>query len=688
MMKSSAEKSGAQFFLLLLAGFYLIVAVCMQFRDVLANSEAAILGVGVALTFTALWCYLGSMALPYGWLETRGRRAGTVSVAVIMLPAAALLAALIARLTILLPENVHAGLHLVNIALMTLPLGLWGGGLLALLRGGETAATRYLNFIGLALGMFAGGIVPALAVERVIWGDKLLLLAGIPVALWAVGSGCRQLRSGKDRLKLLAAAAAAAVFGLLFFYSSQQVLKKELRARLPGWTYFRSVELPVGRMTFFRENQETVSAPRRHGYRIYLNRRLMWTLPNDSELYISGLMPVVLQNMQPNQRVLLVAPPFYNGVFLLAFMPQTGQVEVVCPYQSLFEFSRENGLFGGLPKTMYFAVDPMRFLETVESEYHAIIVIDPLLLESGGKENFIALASSKLAPDGVFAMPSPITENPLGEHFLYTERVPGCRALVMGSRRPLSTDVGALGKILDDFLGTFNITSFFPAGTFEVLYTHSERPTIPGRAAEIVNPVPELPPLPPRMLAYWQAAILALALTGYFWIRFLATRHGNSALKFTALENGICGAGFFYLTLILFQQCGLMLYQQLGVLLGLTGMILLGELLPLRPLWRILATAVSCLLPLVIFYRGGAEPAVFTGAAAWMNISLGLVNRELDRRRTVLSLPELSKWFSGGIFYGFAGILVFLSVANLLICCIVLMMLRLFALGMMLGARK
>ena len=99
-MNVFSGKAGGQFFLLLLAGFYFTITVCMQFRDVLANSEASILGVGAALTFMALWCYLGSMAIPYGWLARRPRRSAALSVTVILLPAAALLAALIARLRV------------------------------------------------------------------------------------------------------------------------------------------------------------------------------------------------------------------------------------------------------------------------------------------------------------------------------------------------------------------------------------------------------------------------------------------------------------------------------------------------------------------------------------------------------------------------------------------------------------
>ena len=98
-------------------------------------------------------------------------------------------------------------------------------------------------------------------------------------------------------------------------------------------------------------------------------------------------------------------------------------------------------------------------------------------------------------------------------------------------------------------------------------------------------------------------------------------------------------------------------------------------------------TAGSCLLRLVIFYRGDFDIVILPGALAWMSISLGQVARELDRRRTVLSSAELSKWFLGGAFYGFAGFLIVLCVANLLICCIVLIVLRLFALGMMFGTR-
>lgn len=686
-MRSFAEKTGGQFFLLFFIGFYLIVAVCMEFRNVLADSESAVLGVGVAMTFTALWCYLGGMVLPYEWLEKRTRHGQLLSPWALWGPTAALLSALIGRMTIMLPENVHAGIHLINIALMTLPVGLWAGVLLAILHSGGFPLGRYLNYFGLALGMLTSGIVLALAVERAVWGDHLLILAGSGVVLWALGSGCRVIRSMKGRGILLGLSALALGINVLIFYSAQWILKNELRHRLPGWGPIRSVELPVGRMSFFRE-QGADAVGEHGGYRIYLNRRLMWTLPNDAELYASGLMPVMIQNMQPNQRVLMVAPPFYNGIFLLASMPQIGQIDVVCPYQSLFEFSRENGLFGAFVKTMYFAVDPMQYLSLAESNYHAIIVIDPGLLPPGKADEFVALARKKLTPDGVFAMPAPFSGNPLAGSFKYTARVPGCRSLLMGSGKGLFTDVKELGESLDNFMKTLNVTSFFPAGTFEVLYSHSERTTVPGRGMAIDNSVSNVLSLTPRGLTYWEMVLLAAVLGGYFWFRFFLIRHRNNALKVTALENGICGAGFFYLVIMLYQWHDLMLYQQLGMLLGMSGMIFLGELAPLRPVLRILVTAGSCLLPLVIFYRGDFDIVILPGALAWMSISLGQVARELDRRRTVLSSAELSKWFLGGAFYGFAGFLIVLCVANLLICCIVLIVLRLFALGMMFGTRK
>ena len=111
---------------------------------------------------------------------------------------------------------------------------------------------------------------------------------------------------------------------------------------------------------------------------------------------------------------------------------------------------------------MYFAVDPMQYLSLAESNYHAIIVIDPGLLPPGKADEFVALARKKLTPDGVFAMPAPFSGNPLAGSFKYTARVPGCRSLLMGSGKGLFTDVKELGESLIIFMKTLNVTSFFP----------------------------------------------------------------------------------------------------------------------------------------------------------------------------------------------------------------------------------
>ncbi len=685
-MKSFLEKTGGRFFLLFFVGFYLITALTIQFREVLAESESAVLGSGIALVFLALWTYLGSMIIPYAWLEKHENHTLLLSLTVMVMSLAALASQLIGQLTLLLPENVHSGIHLLSLALMTLPIGVWIGVGMAVLREGQSVMGKYLNLCGMMLGMLGGGVILALAVERVAWGNQWLLSIGLLIILWDVVGSYRLLYGKRSKQFVTLCALLAIGLNLLIFVASESFMKNELRNLLPGWRYQRSVELPIGRMSFWEKIKEQEFE--RSAYRIYLNRRLMWSLPEDSDLFTAGLLPVMLQNLQPNQRVLIVAPPFYQGAGLLASLPQVGRVDLVCPYRNLFDYSGEKNMLSGFIKTMYIPLDPVKYIRATPEEYDAIILLDPELLEPGRRDEFIDLARSKLLKDGIFVMPAFFARDPLKNHFKFTGRVPGCRELLMGSDTALSSDIKELGKRFEGFLSTTGMNAFFPLGTFEVLYSLRELRTAPTRDPQKKDLVLSVLPLSPQTISYWGIALLATAFGGYFWLRFLLTRQGNNALKMMALENGIYGAGFFFMVLLIYQWRGLLLHQQIGLLLGLAGAAVAGEIIPLRPLGRVIITVISCLLPLMFFYHGEYHVALLIAAVALANISLGQVNQELERRRTVLAPAELNKWYLGGMFYGFAGILIFLCIANLTICCIVLIMLRLFALGMMFGARK
>ncbi len=685
-MKSFLEKTGGRFFLLFFVGFYLITALTIQFREVLAESESAVLGSGIALVFLALWTYLGSMIIPYAWLEKHEHHTLLLSLTVMVMPVAALASQLIGQLTLLLPENVHSGIHLLSLALMTLPLGVWIGAGMAVLREGQSVMGRYLNLCGMMLGMLGGGVILALAVERVAWGNHWLLSIGLLIILWDVVGSYRLLYGKRSKQLVTLCALLAIGLNLLVFVASESFMKYEIRNLLPGWRHQRSVELPAGRMSFWEKNKEQEFE--RSSYRIYLNRRLMWSLPEDSDLFTAGLLPVMLQNLQPNQRVLIVAPPFYQGAGLLASLPQVGRVDLICPYRNLFDYSGEKNLLSGFAKTMYISLDPVKYMQVTTEEYDAIILLDPELLAPRGRDKFIALTQQKLAKDGIFVMPAAFNRDPLKNHFKFTGRVPGCRELLMGSDTVLSSDIKELGRRFEGFLSTTGMNAFFPLGTFEVLYSLRELRVAPTRDPQKKDLVLSVLPLSPQTISYWGLALLATAFGGYFWLRFLLTRQGNNALKMMALENGIYGAGFFFMVLLIYQWRGLMLHQQIGLLLGLAGAAVAGEIIPLRPLGRVIITVISCLLPLMFFYHGEYHVALLITAVALANISLGQVNQELERRRTVLAPAELNKWYLGGMFYGFAGILIFLCIANLAICCIVLIMLRLFALGMMFGARK
>ncbi len=672
--------------MLFFTGFYLIVALTMQFRNILAMTQSPEINIGAAMVFMALWVYLGCMLVPFQWLKERDSSVKTVSTLCLLLPLAALAASFIDHFTMLMwPPDSIAACFIAGMVI-TLPLGVWCGAMGTALRSGESTMGRYLNCSGLAAGMISGGVVLSLAVERVAWGDRLLITAGGGIILWTGIGIFRLLKSKKDIFHILIWGGLSVVCCLMLYLSNQWFMQTGMAHYLPGWKLIRSVELPGGKMSFFEDLDNRSRPENLKKYRIYLNRSLLWELPADRNLYSGGLLPLLIQKNQPNMRIMVVAPQFYSGIELLARMPQSGIIEVVCPYRNLFEFSRENNLLSGFYKALYIGLDPKSYLKSVPYEYDLIILTDPCLLVKGTLDEFIVAGREKLAKGGVIAVQA--AENPLGKYFSYIAKVPGCSDMMMGSNSPLCTDIRRLGERFDSFMTLLGAEGMVPGGIFEILYQVPQSREFSAREREQEYEKWTLPSFA-TSLAVWQIILLAVLAGVYFSIRFLAVRHGNSSLAFTATENGICGAGFFYIALLLQYSHGVMIYQQFGLLLGLAGMVLISELVPGPPKLRIFTTALSCILPLIIVYNGEYYDWLLAGALIMMYVSVGQVSQELERRRTILTEMELNKWYLGGVFYGFAGIMVILlCTANLFFGGLLLILLRLAALVMMFAARK
>lgn len=688
-MDNSFEKTGLRFFLLTFTGFFLILVITTLFRDALAGSESTAIGFGLMSTFLLLWGYLGSMVLAPAWSLGNKRSIMAVSILIMTLPTISIASFMIEQIMIYPMFLGTFKIPLLPVVLMTLPIGLWGGATASVLSCDSWPFRRNLNIVGLALGILTGGAVLALAVERLMMLQVLLLGVGLGLILWSAIGTLKLIKGKRSRKIILLIALGLALLNFVAIFGNGYLQSAGLTEYFPGWQHLRSVEMTSGRMSFFERHKQAPNGSSE--YQITLNRQQLWKLPDDAKRGTAALLSVSLQVRRPYQRILLVALPFHNGVGILENLPQVINVEVLYPFKSLFDFGQEKKLFAPpYFKSSFVNICPVEYLRRIDRRFDAVIVLDDFLIQQAGVEEFIELAKERLEPGGVLAGPLLECGELIKKHFPYNLRAPGGNDIMIGGTQPLSGDISVLAQRFENYRELISGSVPLPDGVFEILYSQPERSTKFRRTETFDSWIGGIMPSKNYEFSYWLVLLLTL-LVGIYWsFRFWLGRHGNGESAFGAFENGFYGAGLFYFIIVLLYWNGGAIYQMTGLLLGLCGLAAFGRVFPTVRMLRIIIAVGSCFLPLLMFCDFGTYwRFVAPTAIALMSISCGLIGVELEHRLTSMNPALLVKWQFAGGFYGMTVMLfILLNGGNMFLCGALLMLLRLSALVMTGTAHK
>lgn len=688
-MDNYLEKTGVRFFLLSFTGFYFILVITTLFRDALAGSESIAIGFGLMMTFLLLWGYLGSMILVPTWSLGNKRSIMAVSVLVMTLPTISIASFLIEQIMIYPLFLGTFKIPLLPVVLMTLPIGLWGGVTASVLNCDSWLFRRNLSITGLALGILCGGAVLALAVERLMMLQVLLLGVGLGLILWSAISAIKLIKEKRSRKIILLMALGLAVLNFIAIFSNGYIQRAGLTGCIPGWHHLRSVEMASGRMSFFeRSEKELNDHPE---YQVTLNRQQLWKFPDDVGRGTAELLSVSLQVNRSFQRILLVALPFHHGVGILEKLPQVVNVEVLYPFKTLFEFGREKDLF--TPpyfKSRFINICPAEYLRRTERKFDAVIVLDCFLIKQAGAEEFVELAKKCLEPGGVFAAPLSECSELIRKHFPYNLRAPGGDGIMIGGTQPLNGDIGVLAQRFEGYRELISGSVPLPDGVFEILYSQPRCSAKFNKNETLDGWIGGVMPSGNYEFSYWLTLLLALLIGIYWLFRFWLGRYGNSGPAFGAFENGFYGAGFFYFAIVLLYWNGGAIYQMAGLLLGLCGLAVIGRVVPATRILRIIVAAISCLLPLLMFFNFGVYWGLaMTIAVGFMSISCGQTGVELENRLTLMKPASLVKWQFAGGFYGMTAMLIILlNGGNMFVCGALLMLLRSSAPAMAITAHR
>ncbi|NLK83573.1 MAG: hypothetical protein GX280_05750 [Lentisphaerae bacterium] len=688
-MHINLEKSGYRFLLLFFSGSYLVLVMTTLFRDALAGSESTALGFGLVLMFLLLWAYLGSMILPQWWYHKNEIQAVSASILIMILPTVAMTSFIVEQV-ILSPLFLETfKIPLLPLLLMTLPVGLWTGAGISVLNCDFFAFRRNLNSAGLATGIFIGGIILSLAVERIIMLQMLLVIGGAILIIWTVLDSMVAIKQKKYRNLIFVTAFLLLILNITVFCFNHFIDRAGLTGYLPGWRHLRSVETAEGRINFFKKSRNYGNGNTE--FQITLNRQKLWGIPDDSGFGAGELLPITLQVNRPYQRLMLVTLPFHNGVEILENLPHVTSLEVVYPFKSLFEFGRENDLF--MPfyrKSAFVNMSPFQYLEQFERKFEAIIVLDNFSVKEFERADFVGLAKRHLHPDGVFAAPMQTYGRFIENNFPYVLRSPGRDGILIGANQPLTANLGTLGNRYEQYSEIIMDSAPLPNGVFEILYSQLGRRDDFNKEEVSEKWINGVMPSLANDISYWMMLVALMVCVIYWSIRFWFGRYGNTGLAFAAMENGFCCAGFFYCALVILYWNGVAIYQMTGLLLGLSGIGLFAMAFQTSRSLRVMLALISCLLPLLLFFDSAPYCIwVVVATVALMNISCGQTSFELEQRLTLMSSATLIKWQLAGGFYGMTVVLIMLlNGANMVVCGVVLMLLRLTAPAMAFTARK
>ena len=337
-------------------------------------------------------------------------------------------------------------------------------------------------------------------------------------------------------------------------------------------------------------------------------------------------------------------------------MPHVAEVNLLCPYKDLVVLALSKEMLPLAPGRFFVSsVQPEEYLQTTESKFDIIMILEPGFIRNPGNSQFYRLASDKLADNGVIVtvnasekQPEDLAPEdnlpPLKNYVRQNMPVPGCAALTMSANSKLTSNLSELEDRLARVSAPRGV--MMPRGVLTTLYSlpESDQPQLsPSLVGDFFNGKLQksimLPP-PPAIIM-----LLVMCISVYITMRFFLSRTGNYALGFGTFENGFFTMGLFIILLIAYQQDKGDLYEKTPVFLGMLGGVGFGRILLRVPSLKTIMATISCLCPLLLYFNEiDFFYPLLLGSIFCLAVSAGMAEEILSRRVTLMkyeSLPAL-----------------------------------------------
>jgi hypothetical protein len=649
----------------------------------MARFENPLLTSTLTLFFLSLWTTVGGMF--FSRADSRGDERESKSFilngALIFLPPTALISVIFAMFFPLPSTIIMNGWPalLLCTAFSTLWIGLFCGLIMAMvfsLKSNE----RISSELSYGVGLIVGGSGFLLLADHSNSPPAVIALAGIMVIIPAIFNGLAHFKSRGFRALLWVMASCALLLDASGVYASQKLFQIYWTKAHPGWNLVKNLNTPTSQITVLKKNSS--SAEQRTELLVLDNGAPLWRIPQDSQKYISGMLPATLQLDSGNLQILVIGSPFSKVPHFLLALPHVAEVTLLCPYRELVFLAAASKM---LPITSerfeVTSMPPEDFLRNTNSKYDIIMIIEPSFINDSGNGQIYRLASNKLTPGGIVVAADPGSaspENPgadtLKAQFSQTMPVPGCKLLTMAGNRKLTADLNELDNRLSR-LSSFR-EKMLPRGVLSTLYSlpeeenSTESDLLSGTFKEKLQKNVMLPPPLPVILL----AIFCLA--AYVVMRLFMSRTGNSALGFGAFENGFFTMGLFILLLIAYQQDKGDLYQKIPVFLGMLGGVGFGRVFLRVPHLKTVMAAISCLCPLLLYFNDlELYYSILLGSIFCMAISTGMAEEILSSRETLMKTESLAVRRYLGHTCGIVFFPLILLQSNGVLSCVILLLL-------------
>ncbi|OGV56141.1 MAG: hypothetical protein A2X49_14645 [Lentisphaerae bacterium GWF2_52_8] len=615
---SDAPMRSEVYSLLLAQGIYAQFFQAILLRELVTRFCGIELSFVVAIAVSLLWTALGC-ALAGNFLKAASPQAlGAGALLSILAPLAAVATVALAAVA---PPLLGSGLEelLLFCFIAPLPFGLLNGAICGLLVTFAPRDEGALCYATAAFGSILGGLVFSLALAQ--FAPPLMVLGAFGLALPLMGGIFVWRMSLPAPLKVFMRFLALIAIGLSWRASQadHELSVWKWTSLQPGFLFEQSVETPSGRVDLLQslplQDEATNSGERpweSARLKVYRDASPYAEMPVNGDLWCPAALFAALQPNRANLSILLVSSPFSPLADILAGLPITERIELLCADSSLVALSRNLELLP--PEGEGFSVinaEPRAYIELSRQKspatYDLIIVADMRPETLAGNRfftvEFFRAVAGRLRPGGVFVTTMSPSNDPasaaMNSTLLRTLRKvfprlassPSDISLVAAGEKNLTSDLSTLDHRLSRLLKD---CEKFPEAMFSILFSQAQQyreyqALSNCESSTLLNT--DLHPAQPFLflrhhssvfsgagsplsclagtLARQWLLIFCVGFAAYLFLRFILSRRMDSRLLFSSFENGFYAMGIALLLLFVYQCKSATLYRDLAAALGL-----------------------------------------------------------------------------------------------------------------------